>query len=693
MDIKTRVYKRCEIILQSTKHYDNPFMDVDIDATFTHTDGTVIKIPGFWNGENQWKVRFSSEKEGLWQYEVVCTDKENASLFDKGTIEAEPCLNPKNELEKHGYVRLAPGKKHMVHADGTPFFYLGDTHWMMPDFERLHECNYPGCSCGNQFKHLADDRIKKGFNVYQTYFSGARVAKHASGAEGWWTDSTYTKINPNAFNTTMDVMIEYLADNGITVALGFGTHYSTVKMYKQNVTAMKAFARYCVARYACYPLIWITAQEISNYTENAFDCWKQVGATVGELDGFKRPNGAHMHCHSFEESRSQEIEKEPWHQWWTVQAGHGGYDKLRLRDYYKGYYNCNKMFIETECQYEDIYCNGFCGHDAPRMGAWSAVQLGSGGFTYGVTGIWAMGWHQKYAPGLPAYSPESWFNGMDKPGAEQVCFMKKFYEYVNWYELEPCYDNSLGNFDDRHHIAISHKKDEVFVYYFFSQYKETGYFTGLRPNAVYQARLFDPIVGKFIDIDDITATSEGTYSVPSFPSKRDWVLLLNLKEIDFGPYESFTYPDIHRPIATSEAIIDEELEIAELKVSSEDEDFPAKNLLDNNPETYWQGFAPKTSQTITADLGSTKHFDYVHFECANKLRFIQFRIMGSNDGINYDLLTERGKDTIVVGERFSRYFDATSGDYRFIRVFFNSDVTQDTPLKLSKFAIYTKKNN
>ena len=52
MDIKTRVYKRCEIILQSTKHYDNPFMDVDIDATFTHTDGTVIKIPGFWNGEN-----------------------------------------------------------------------------------------------------------------------------------------------------------------------------------------------------------------------------------------------------------------------------------------------------------------------------------------------------------------------------------------------------------------------------------------------------------------------------------------------------------------------------------------------------------------------------------------------------------------------------------------------------------------
>ena len=26
-----------------------------------------------------------------------------------------------------------PGKKHFVHADGTPLFYLGDTHWGLPD--------------------------------------------------------------------------------------------------------------------------------------------------------------------------------------------------------------------------------------------------------------------------------------------------------------------------------------------------------------------------------------------------------------------------------------------------------------------------------------------------------------------------------------------------------------------------------
>ncbi len=692
MNISTKLYKRTEIVLKSNKIYENPFMDVEIDAIFTHEDGTVITLPGFWNGENEWKVRFAAEKVGKWTYSVTCTDKDNASLTDTGVIEAE-AIEPKNMLEKHGYVRLEKGKKHMVYNDGTPFFYLGDTHWMMPDHERLHECNYPGCTCGNQFKHIADDRIKKGFTVYQTYFASQRVKPAASGVEGWWTDDTFTVINPKPFNDTMDVMMDYLADNGITISLGFGTHYASVKVYKQNVTVMKAFARYCVARYACYPLIWITAQEITNYNENAFDCWKQVGAYVGKLDGYHRPNGAHMHCHTYEEKRSQELDQEPWHQWWTVQAGHGGYDRLRRRSYYQGYYYDDKMFIETESQYEDIYCSGFCGHDAPRMSAWQALQLGSGGFTYGVTGIWVAGWHQKYSPAQLSYSPESWFTGVDKDGSMQVSYMKKFYEYVKWYELEPCYDFKFGNFDDRRHISISHKGNDVVIYYFFCNDVDMGIFTDLKPNTAYKARLFDPICGKFIDIPDLVTNADGTASIPAFPIQRDWVLLINVKEIDFGPYESYEFPTMLPPIPASAAVIDKELEIVSIKASSEDEDFPATNLIDGNPDTYWQGFAKKTSQTIIADLGTTQHFDYLNINCPDTQRFIQFRIFGSNDGENYDLICERPSGQVAVGGKYDTYFDPVSGDYRFIKFFLNSDYTQEAPVKFSKFALFTKKND
>lgn len=51
MNISTNVFKRCEIVLHSTKEYENPFMDVDIDAVFTHESGRKITLPGFWNGK------------------------------------------------------------------------------------------------------------------------------------------------------------------------------------------------------------------------------------------------------------------------------------------------------------------------------------------------------------------------------------------------------------------------------------------------------------------------------------------------------------------------------------------------------------------------------------------------------------------------------------------------------------------
>src|SRR3546814_8351176 len=76
------------------------------------------------------------------------------------------------ELDRRGFVRIADDSRMFSYADGHPFFWLGDTHWQAPDYERLEECNAPGCdgACGNsQFKHLVNNRVAKGFTVYQTY--------------------------------------------------------------------------------------------------------------------------------------------------------------------------------------------------------------------------------------------------------------------------------------------------------------------------------------------------------------------------------------------------------------------------------------------------------------------------------------------------------------------------------------------
>ncbi|MEN8118632.1 MAG: DUF5060 domain-containing protein, partial [Bacteroidota bacterium] len=48
-----------EYSFESTNTYEKSFYDVDIDMIFTHEDGTELKVPGFWDGENIWKVRFA----------------------------------------------------------------------------------------------------------------------------------------------------------------------------------------------------------------------------------------------------------------------------------------------------------------------------------------------------------------------------------------------------------------------------------------------------------------------------------------------------------------------------------------------------------------------------------------------------------------------------------------------------------
>lgn len=690
MNISTKIFRRCEIVVHSNKTYENPFADVDINATFTHEDGTVIAIPGFWNGENEWKVRFISEKTGKWNYEITCTDESNTSLCDSGVIEAT-YAEPRNDLEKHGYVKLTKGMRYLTYADGTPFFYLADTHWQMADYERTGECNYPGCNCGSQFKHLVDDRVKKGFTAYQTYFDSAMSDGGGNKrVHFWWTDETYTKINPQAFNESMDIMMEYLAEVGLTTAIGFGVHIASMGAY-QSAEPLKKFARYCVARYACYPVMWLSGQEINNKNYDAFDAYRAASALVGEIDGFKRPNGAHMYPTFADAPMAKELDGDDWHQMWYLQAGHGGFNALKKRFFYQGYYENEKVkpFIETECQYEDIYCGGFNGHDPSRIGAWQAVQSGSAGFTYGVTGVWAMRWNATDDNGWATYSPEPWYIGMDKPGSAEMGYLKKFFDYVGWYKLTPSYNHEFGAFEMRKHVSISHIDKDLIIYYMFAPEDETGTFLGLKPNTRYQARWFDPVNGKFIDAPDVI-TENGEYPIPSKPSQRDWVFLLNT--YDLGEYETEVYPEIKKPAAVVDLKLGDEVKVTAVKALSEDPEHPAYNLIDGNEETYWAPLAHATCQVFEFDLESAEDVKYIEFVSNNPtLMYIRFRVYGSVDGVTYtDILAERANMIVGVGGPWPKFIDFLEGDkkYKKIKLFINSTSDKDPKRQLTKIGFY-----
>ena len=65
-------YERLELTVALTATYDNPFdsLDVALSADFIAPSGATWSIPGFWDGRDTWRVRFTPSETGAWRYIV-----------------------------------------------------------------------------------------------------------------------------------------------------------------------------------------------------------------------------------------------------------------------------------------------------------------------------------------------------------------------------------------------------------------------------------------------------------------------------------------------------------------------------------------------------------------------------------------------------------------------------------------------
>ncbi len=102
--------------LNAVGSYANPFQDVQVTATFTHTTGKTIRVDGFHDGGSVWKIRFLPTDVGKWTY---VTSSPDAGLHGRtGTLD---CVAPARPY-LHGPLTVAG--YHFVHADGTPRFLI-----------------------------------------------------------------------------------------------------------------------------------------------------------------------------------------------------------------------------------------------------------------------------------------------------------------------------------------------------------------------------------------------------------------------------------------------------------------------------------------------------------------------------------------------------------------------------------------
>ncbi|MFF2053472.1 DUF5605 domain-containing protein [Leifsonia sp. NPDC058194] len=107
-----------ELSLDGPDH-GNPFVDVDLHATFTSGGGAEVRVGGFYDGGGRYVVRYLPPEDGEWTF---VTDSTARSL--DGVAGAFTVTGP--APDNHGPVRVAD-TFHFAHADGTRHLPLGTT--------------------------------------------------------------------------------------------------------------------------------------------------------------------------------------------------------------------------------------------------------------------------------------------------------------------------------------------------------------------------------------------------------------------------------------------------------------------------------------------------------------------------------------------------------------------------------------
>ena len=528
MGMKAEQWRQIILSFESKKTYNNPFLDVSIWSVFTGPSGRRIRREAYWDGGNTYRIAFAPTETGMWSYRLEAPEETGLSGV-QGTIECIP-YEGNLAIYQHGFLKVHPSGRYLTYADGTPFFWLGDTHWEFAFGERWDESNHPQMT--SMFRGMADRRKEQGYNVYQTNLRSDSWKEQKS--RYWETDATDDVPNVAFYQKELDRRMQYLADLGFINALGFAWSGAI----EQGVEHQKHLARYIIARYGALPVVWTLAGEVAGYfpgkpRETAIKGWREVAKYVEKMDGYGTLQTAH---YTNERPFADYYYDESWFDFVLNQAGHGDFpiNPSWYRAYRKEH--GTKPFIEGESLYE--YCstleeNGtrLCTDAMLRRVAYMAVQTGGCGYTYGAQGIWDNIWEvSDINPDFNAFNKFgiTWAKAIDGPGGAQMGYLKRFYEEHHFEEMVPYepaeMEESISPFANKLAAAtISRDKTRALIYYGEMDGMSTP-LAGLC-DGIYAISWFDPRTGQTEKAEIQVEVRGKSCIMPKKPAAGDWVLI------------------------------------------------------------------------------------------------------------------------------------------------------------------------
>ncbi|MDX2153184.1 MAG: DUF4038 domain-containing protein [Bryobacteraceae bacterium] len=517
----------CEWSFYGEKARRDPFSEVELNVIVTSPSGKQHRAPAFWGGENVFRVRYAAGEAGLHRWSTVCSDPSDAGLHGRtGTLEVAPYTGAHPHY-RHGPLRASANKRYLQHADGSPFFWLGDTWWMAL-VKRLH---WP-----DDFHLLVADRVRKNFSVIQLvaglYPDMDSFDPRGENEAGFPWQRDYATINP-AWWDMADLRVQHLVNSGLTpCVLGCWGYY----LPKLGERKMKQHWRTIVARWGAYPVIWSLAGETSMpwYLSTRRDDerkelvagWTVLARYIRSIDPFQRLITAHP-----SETARASVDDPAVLDFNMLQTGHS--DRKSIPNTIRkvtGEYAAEPRLpvINGEVNYEGILAASR--EEMQRFMFWTCLLNGACGHTYGANGIW-----QVNLPGKPygpsphgrAWGNVTWQQAMSLPGGSQLGRAARLLQRYPWHRFEPHPDWIDPVWSEKNYEAPSCAgiPGELRIAYLPQPAGGTYTFRSLEPGVAYRARLFDPIEGSEQEWGKAEARN-GSWTMPPLEVMQDWVVIL-----------------------------------------------------------------------------------------------------------------------------------------------------------------------
>jgi len=456
---------------------------------------------------------------------------QQSGLSLAGRSESSPSAIPPWKL--HGPLKVFPEGHCFQHADGTPFFWLGDTAWA------LHQ----NLSREDVGRYL-DDAAAAGFNVVQL------MSVNAWALDDWknfyaatpYLDDSAVKLNP-PFWEHLDWVIDQAAARGLFVLLVYGSPGRTDNHGAVTRTPAEAYA-YGNALGAFYRekpnLIWsggidVNPDDAKRVSPMGMPGWHAMAEGVADgVNGVQKFDGQAdwtstlMTYHPRGGSTSSTwFHEAPWLDFNGDQIGWKGSTLLKTldADYAR---KPAKPVVNIEPWYEQ------CTWKTPpvddwdvRLQAYQSVFAGACGHTYGHHDIWPLD-----SPGLD-YG-KRWREALTAPGRTQMRYLRQLMESqpqasrVPLPKLVTRRDNDAGlPLLVTERIAATGGADGSWAFVYTPRGASFSVDLGQRKQPRFTAHWFDPRTGELQSLGELNKTGRQAFNPAGEPGPgNDWILTL-----------------------------------------------------------------------------------------------------------------------------------------------------------------------